>query len=191
MRTRLLAVPFALVLLAGCTAPAAPVGGGDVDPDPTTAPVSQPAWYGTDLDVDNCPVPAAGVALEIVDADGFIQVGAPADWCVYTSTEYTQYYVLPVESGTDFGSEVRNVLEPAGWEFDAADDDSPQWSFVTAYPAGAETDFADGAVDGSIFTVSSATTDDIDTYRIWFSDLPTAFGGDWAEGDEISVLGFW
>jgi hypothetical protein len=26
---------------------------------------------------------------------------------------------------------------------------------------------------------------------MWFRSLPTAFGSDWAVGDEISIVGFW
>lgn len=196
MRSGVVVTPFLLaataVLVAGCTAPS-PTPGGDGGDDPVDTPVSieQPAWYGSDRDDDQCPVPQAGVALERVDIDEFLQVGAPANWCTYASTEYTQYYAIPLESGTDFGAEVREVLEPVGWAFDAADDDSPNWSWITAYPAGSEADFTDDNVDGSIFLVDAATQDDIDSYRMWFSSLPTAFGSDWAVGDEISIVGFW
>jgi hypothetical protein len=185
-------IASAAMLLAGCSSPS-PTPGGDGGNDQTEAPapVNQPAWYGTVLDDDNCPVPAVDATIVRLDLDEFLQTSTPAGWCTYGSTEYVQYYALPVSSGTDFGAEVRSALEPAGWAFDPADDDSPQWSWATEWPEGTADDFEDGGVDGSIFTVPAATQDDIDTYSIWFSGLPTAFGGDWAEGDEISVLGFW
>ena len=194
MRSRLVLIPLTVasagLLLAACSAPAPTPGGGGGSPEPAPV-VDAPAWYGSDFDADGCPVPAAGAPIEVADAAAFFQADVPAGWCTYSSTEYTQHYAIPNSKGTDFGADARAALEPAGWTFDAADDDSPQWSWITAYPAGAEEGFEDGAVDGAIFTVSSATQEDIDTYSIWFSGLPDAFGGSWAEGDEISVLGFW
>jgi hypothetical protein len=197
MLSRRLAVPFLVaaagVLLAGCAGPTpAPGGdGGDGGDQPVPA-VDLPGWYGTDLDANGCPVPAAGAEIEAFAGFGeFAQAEVPAGWCAYTHTSYTQHFAIPADPSADFASEVRSALEPAGWEFDAADDDSPQWSWINAYPAGAEEGFDDGAVDGAIFTVDAATADDIETYEIWFTGLPAAFGGDWAEGDPIKVVGFW
>jgi hypothetical protein len=195
MLSRALTVPFIVaaagVLLAGCSAPAPNPGGGGSD-DPPAPVVDLPGWYGTDLDSDGCPIPVGDAALErFAGAGDFLQAEVPDGWCVYSSTDYTEYVAIPVPPVDDFGADVRAALEPAGWEFDAADDDSPQWSWINAFPPGSETDFEDGAVDGAIFTVGSATQDDIDTYSIWFGTLPTAFGGAWSVGDEISVLGFW
>jgi hypothetical protein len=151
-----------------------------------------PAWYGTDFDANGCPVPAADADVDVFpDAPAFLQAEVPDGWCMYSTVSYLEYYAIPAVPTGDFGAEVRKALEPAGWEWDAADDDSPQWSWLVVYPHGAQEGFEDDAVDGAIFTVDSATTDDLDTYQIWFSSLVHAFGGDWAEGDPIRVLGFW
>jgi hypothetical protein len=183
-------VASAALALSGCSSPTPTTGDGGDDPVDTPVSIEQPAWYGDDRGDDDCPVPQDGSKIEAADIDEFLQVGAPDNWCTYKSTEYTQYYAIPVEKGTDFGAEVRNVLEPVGWQFDAPDDDSPQWSWITAYPDGAEADFTDGAVDGAILTVASATEDDF-SYKMWFSALPTAFGSDWEAGDEITIVGLW
>lgn len=197
MLSRALAVPFIIaaagVLLAGCSTPTpSPSGGGGGGDEQPAPAVDLPGWYGTDLDGDGCPVPTSDAALErFVGAGDFLQAEVPDGWCVYGSTDYTEYVAIPVPPVDDFGADVRAALEPAGWQFDAADDDSPQWSWINAFPSGSEAGFDDGAVDGAIFTVDSATQDDIDTYSIWFGTLPTAFGGAWTEGDKISVVGFW
>jgi hypothetical protein len=184
------AVAVALTLGA-CSAPAPVTGGGD----PTTDPVSTadlPGWYGTEFDADGCPVPVADADLEpFADAAAFLQADVPAGWCMYSTLSYLEYYAIPAVPDHGFGGDVRATLEPAGWEWDAIDDDSPQWSWLIVYPHGSQEGFEDDAVDGAIFTVDSATEEDLDTYQIWYMSLVHAFGGDWAEGDQIRVLGFW
>jgi len=183
------------LLLVGCSSPS-PSGGGQGgdggSEDPADAPVTldQPAWYGEDRFDDGCPVPVAGVPVERADIDEFLQVGAPDHWCTYKSTDYTQFYVIPVQKGTDFALEVREVLEPVGWKFDPADDDSPEWSWIQQYPPGSEEGFTDGAVDGAVLVLESVTEDDL-SRRMWYSRMPTAFGADWEVGDEVQILGFW
>jgi hypothetical protein len=180
----------AAFLLAACSSPAPTTGGGEPTGDPAPA-VDLPAWYGTELDADGCPVPQADSGLDVFpDAAAFLQTDVPAGWCMYSTIDYVEYYALPAAPSAAFDGDVRAALGPAGWEFDAADDDSPQWSWISAFPAGSEQGF-DGAVDGAILSVDSATSDDIDNYRIWFASLVGAFGGDWKAGDEIRVLGFW
>lgn len=194
MRRRHLVLPFltaAALALSACSGPSQDGGGGGGQTG-QPAPPDVPAWYGTDFDANGCPVPAADADVDVFpDAPAFLQAEVPDGWCMYSTVSYLEYYAIPAVPTGDFGAEVRKALEPAGWEWDAADDDSPQWSWLVVYPHGAQEGFEDDAVDGAIFTVDSATTDDLDTYQIWFSSLVHAFGGDWAEGDPIRVLGFW
>ncbi|MGN6502564.1 MAG: hypothetical protein ACTHKX_06640 [Pseudolysinimonas sp.] len=182
----------AALAVSSCSSPT-PIsgGGGDGGGTPAPAPADLPAWYGTQLDADGCPVPQADSGLDVFpDAAAFLQTDVPAGWCMYSTIDYVEYYAIPAAPSAGFDADVRGALGPAGWEFDAADDDSPQWSWITAFPAGAEKGF-DGSVDGAILTVDSAASDDIDNYSIWFSSLIGAFGGTWSEGDQIRVLGFW
>jgi hypothetical protein len=194
MRARpvLPALVLAVALLAtACSGPG--TGGGGDGGQPTPPPAADlPAWYGTDLDGNGCPVPASGAEIDVFpDAAAFLQTDVPAGWCMYSTIDYLEYYAIPAVPSDSFGADVRAALEPAGWEFDAADDDSPQWSWISTAPAGAEEGFEDGYVDGAIFLVDSATADDLDTYQIWFMSLIHAFGGEWSTGDRIQVLGFW
>jgi hypothetical protein len=190
-RPSLLVAAAVVVALSACSAPG---------PDPVFVPGTElptpaaevPAWYGSEFDVNGCPVPAADADLEVfADAAAFLQTEVPDGWCMYSTVSYLEYYAIPAVPTAEFGAEVRRALEPAGWEWDATDDDSPQWSWLIVYPHGSEQGFEDEAVDSAIFTVDSASEEDLDTYQIWFISLVHAFGGDWAEGDQIRVLGFW
>lgn len=179
----------AALFLSACSS-SAPTGGGTATDDPAPV-VDLPAWYGTNLDANGCPVPQADSGLDVFpDAAAFLQTDVPAGWCMYSTIDYVEYYAIPAAPSAGWDTEVRAALRSAGWEFDASDDESPQWSWITAFPAGSEQGF-DGTVDGAILTVDSATSDDIDNYSIWFTSLVGAFGGDWSAGDQIRVLGFW
>lgn len=159
------------------------------DPGPVA---DRPGWYGTNFDANGCPVPVEGADLDVFPgAPAFLQAEVPEGWCMYSTVSYLEYYAIPAVPTAEFGADVRKALEPAGWEWDAADDDSPQWSWLIVYPHGSQEGFEDDAVDGAIFSVDSATEDDLSTYQIWYMSLVHAFGGDWAEGDQIRVLGFW
>jgi hypothetical protein len=186
------ATGIAAMLLAGCSTPVPVDPGGETSaPEQPGGPV--PAWYGDDLDGDGCPVPSDDSDLQrtaTADAAAFLQAEVPADWCVYGSTEFTEYFAIPATEIDGFGSEVRATLEPAGWAFDAADDDSPQWSWITSFPDGAADGFEDGAVDGSIFESAEISQDDIDTYALWYGSLFEAFD-EWTAGDYVSIVGFW
>jgi hypothetical protein len=198
MRISRLVAPVVLaagLVLAGCSSPA-PVSGGGGSDGGSDAPVppatNLPAWYGSDFDAAGCPVPTADSGIDVFpDAAAFLQTDVPAGWCMYSTIDYLEYYAIPAAPAASFDSDVRAALGPAGWDFDPTDDESPQWSWIAKFPSGSEEGFEDGAVDGAIFTVDKATADDLDTYQIWFAGLVHAFGGDWAEGDQIRILGFW
>lgn len=190
-KTRIAGIALLAVLaLAGCSAPtpSAPV---DTPEEPTAPTGPVPAWYGDTFDDAGCPVPGAGAQVaQVADPAAFLTTDLPAGWCLYKSTDYTQYYAIPATEVEDPGGDIRAVLEPAGWAFDPLDDGSPQWSWITAYPESAAADFTDGAVDGAIFVTDAISADDMDSYDLWFSSLTASFR-DWTEGDYVAIVGFW
>lgn len=188
--TALAAITLAAGLaLVGCSGPA-PAGPVDTPADPVTPSGPVPAWYGSSFDDDGCPVPSGAELERDTDPAAFLGADLPDGWCLYKGTEYTTYFAIPATEVDEPGAAARAALEPAGWAFDAADDDSPQWSWITAYPEAAAADFSDGAVDGSIFVVPQISADDMDTYALWYGPLASSFG-EWSEGDYVAILGFW
>jgi hypothetical protein len=178
------------IALAGCSTPA-PQSPVDSSDDPVTPSAPVPAWYGDSFDDDGCPVPGDGADIvRTADPSAFLGADLPDGWCLYEGVDYTTYFALPATEVEDPGSEARSALEPAGWAFDAADDDSPQWSWITAYPEASAADFSDGNVDGAIFVTPAITGGDIETYSLWFEPLTSAFG-QWSEDDYVAVVGFW
>jgi len=195
MGLRRVLLPFvaaAVLAVSACSAPA-PAGndGGGDTPAPPAADL--PAWYGTDFDADGCPVPQKGADLDVFpDALAFLQTDElPADWCFYSTISYLEYYAIPKVPSASFGADVRDLLGPYAWSFDPIDDESPTWSWITDYPSGSEVGFEDDHIDGAIFTVDSASTQDVESTQEYFVTLATGFGGKWAVGDEVRVLGFW
>lgn len=188
------AAGIAALLLSGCSGPVPPPvdsgDSGDSSGSPAPAPADVPAWYGDSFDGDGCPIPRDGDLQVAADPAALLKTDLPDGWCMYKATDYSTYFAIPSTKAPDFGADVRAALEPAGWTFDPADDDSPQWSWITAFPDGAAEGFEDGAVDGAIFVTGAISQDDIDTYSLWFSSLTDAFA-EWAPGDAVSVVGFW
>lgn len=196
MGLRRILLPFvaaAVLAVSACSAPAPVSGGGGGGDTPAPPAADLPAWYGTEFDADGCPVPVKDADLDVFpDAQAFLQTDAlPGGWCFYSTISYLEYYAIPKVPSASWGAEVRDTLEPYAWSFDPIDDDSPSWSWITGYPSGSELGFEDGNIDGAIFTVDSAGADDVGQTKEYFATLATAFGGDWALGDQIRVVGFW
>lgn len=182
----------AVLAVSACSAPAPVTEADHPTTDPAPGP-TRPAWYGTDFDENGCPVPAKGADLDVwPDAQAFLQTDALSDdWCFYSTISYIEYYAIPKVPTASWGTDVRDALEPYAWSFDPIDDDSPDWSWINDYPSGSEAGFTDGEVSGAIVVVDAATSEDIRLKHDYFITLATGFGGDWKEGDEIRVLGFW
>ena len=195
MGLRRVLLPFfaaAVLAVSACSAPA-PVSGTDhPTTDPAPGPV-RPAWYGSDFDEDGCPIPAKGADLDVwPDAQAFLQTDSLSDdWCYYSTISYIEYYAIPKVPTASWDADVRDALGPYAWSFDASDDESPTWSWITDYPSGSEQGMDDGEVQGAIFTVDSAETQDVESTQQYFETLATGFGSTWSVGDEVRVVGFW
>lgn len=152
----------------------------------------RPAWYGDSFDARGCPAPPSGAPLAVFDdAESLLGVPLPDGWCIYMSVDYTQFYIIPATSDPDFAADARAVLEPAGWAFDPADDDSPHWSWITAYPESAlDLGFTDADIDGSIFFTTAMTEDEGSSRHLWYDALIKTFA-DFEPGGYAAVLGFW
>lgn len=195
LRAVLVAGALALAALTAC-ATGAPVPADDpAAVDPGTAPVAdgpRPAWYGESVDDRGCPLAPAGAPLAASDeAQNLLGIALPDGWCMFTSVDYTQFYIIPSTIDPDFAADARALLEPAGWAFDPAKDDSPHWSWITEYPQAAlELGFTDGDVDGSIFFTTSMTEDEGSSRHLWHSGLIKTFS-EFQPGDYVAILGFW
>ena len=112
-------------------------------------------------------------------------------WCVYSGTATTTFFIIPPTADPDFAREVREALQPLGWDFETQDAVTPQWSWVTTVPDAAyAAGFEEGAVDGALFSSDMLTTDDVAMFRIWFAPLLDAFA-EWQAGDPAYIFGLW
>lgn len=180
--------------LSGCAAgPSAPV----VDPVATDttepAPVSgpRPAWYGDDVDGRGCPVPPSGAPLAVFDVvEKLLGIPLPNGWCAYRSVTYSQYYLIPSTIDPGFPAQVRELLGPVGWAFDAADDDSPHWSWINDFPESAlQVGFPDPDIDGAILFSTALTEDEGSSRQLWFGPLISTFA-DFELAGYVAILGF-